>query len=151
MIVVEINSIFSSRGGCLVDIMQRLAEFFREDLTMMINSIMLILSKVNTDDSPPDFVIGQITQICEINQNLDASTKTLLRNLIRNKKIMIFPQPDKIKNHIELIKNDIKSMKPTVLTHNGSIFLSHRAINTVNSYLGFLNSKIAECSNKIAL
>ncbi len=50
VIVAEISSIIACRGGILVDIVLRLSQFFLNDLTFMLNSIILVLSKVNTDD-----------------------------------------------------------------------------------------------------
>ncbi len=50
VIVAEVSSIITCRGGILVDIVLRLSQFFLNDLTFMLNSIILVLSKVNTDD-----------------------------------------------------------------------------------------------------
>jgi hypothetical protein len=50
VIVAEISSIIALRGGILVQIVDRLSQFFEGDLIMMLDSILLVLSKVNTDD-----------------------------------------------------------------------------------------------------
>jgi hypothetical protein len=75
----------------------------------------------------------------------------LIETLIRNKKIVFFPHPDKITNHVNIIKKEITSMRPTVLTHDGKVTLSYQALNTVSSYISILNGNIAEMSKKIAL
>ena len=50
IMMVEIGSVMSARGGPLVDIAKRLRELFKNDFRQIINSCGLIVSKVNMDE-----------------------------------------------------------------------------------------------------
>ena len=50
LIVIEQSSLFSARGGSLVDVAKRLKEFFPKDFKKLINSVMMVVSKINPDD-----------------------------------------------------------------------------------------------------
>jgi hypothetical protein len=47
---------------------------------------------------------------------MNENTKILIRYLIKNKNIELFPYPTDIKNHIEVIKKSINNIRPTILS-----------------------------------
>ena len=50
LIVIEQSSLFSAKGGGLVDVAVRLRELFPRDFSNLVHSIMIVVSKVNPDD-----------------------------------------------------------------------------------------------------
>lgn len=63
------------------------------------------------------------------NKNFNESTLKLLNNIIQKNRMAIFPTPDKIKDHIEVIKKMISSISETTLAHNSNVSLSAQAIH----------------------
>lgn len=47
IIVVEVSSLLSARGGAFVDVALRLRELFANDFFQVVNSCFLLVSKVN--------------------------------------------------------------------------------------------------------
>jgi hypothetical protein len=62
---------------------------------------------------------------------------------VRNKRIYLFPTPDKLTTHIDIIRGELNKLKPTVLTKGGQVTLSYKANNVVTSYISQLNSQIS--------
>lgn len=50
ILVIDISSLLSSRGGVFTNLMKRLMELFPQDFKSMVNSIMLVVSKTDTCD-----------------------------------------------------------------------------------------------------
>ena len=50
VLVMEQSTLFSARGGSLVDVAVRLRELFPKDFKNLVHSIMIVVSKVNPDD-----------------------------------------------------------------------------------------------------
>ena len=50
LLVMEQSTLFSARGGSLVDVAVRLRELFPKDFRNLVHSIMIVVSKVNPDD-----------------------------------------------------------------------------------------------------
>ena len=50
ILVIEYSSLIFGRGGNLLEIAQRLLEFFPRDYSTLINSVMIMVTKVNTDE-----------------------------------------------------------------------------------------------------
>lgn len=50
IMMVETGSLYSGRGGPLVDLTKRLRELFQNDFRQIINSCGLIISKININD-----------------------------------------------------------------------------------------------------
>jgi lipopolysaccharide biosynthesis protein len=74
---------------------------------------------------------------------LRQNTSFLLQTLVHEKKIAIFPRPDQITaDHIKIIENKIKSIRPTALSSKANITLSQKAINMIHDCVNFLNKDL---------
>lgn len=49
ILVLEQSTLFSARGGSLVDVAIRLRELFPRDFNNLVQSVMIIISKANTE------------------------------------------------------------------------------------------------------
>ena len=49
ILVLEQSTLFSARGGSLVDVAIRLRELFPRDFNNIVQSVMIIISKANTE------------------------------------------------------------------------------------------------------
>ena len=67
VLVIECSTLISARGGNLSEIAKRLLELFPRDYATLINSIMILVTKVTTEDFEDLEVLELITKINEEN------------------------------------------------------------------------------------
>lgn len=96
VIMVEISSLLSSRGGSFVQVTQRLRELFQNDFRQIINSCVLVISKVHPSIYTREDIIGTIREISQQNKNLKPEEAMLLMELVEKKRIHVMPTPDSI-------------------------------------------------------
>jgi hypothetical protein len=49
-----------------------------------------------------------------------------------------------MEDHINIIRDQLSAIRPTILSHNGCVTLSAKAVNMVCNCLAFLNSELNE-------
>ena len=64
LIMVEVSSIFSARGEAFVKIARKLKELFQNDFAQIINSCLLVVSKVNLHQLSDADIKKNIEEIC---------------------------------------------------------------------------------------
>lgn len=62
----------------------------------MKDSIVLVLSKVDTDSWAKESAVEEIQAILDKNKHFNDTTKCLLLNIIDKNNVYFFPHPDKI-------------------------------------------------------
>lgn len=90
------GSLDSHRGGTLPEIARRLLELFPNDFTNLINSIGIVVSKVNTDDIEENDVLQRILEISRTNQNMPIECKGMISGIVERGNVILFPMPRQI-------------------------------------------------------
>jgi hypothetical protein len=81
---------------------------------------------------------------------MNENTKLLLRYVIKNKRIALFPIPTDIKNHIEVIEEHITNIRPITLKNPGCVVLSDPTLNMISSNLDNLNTELNALGGKFS-
>ena len=68
--VLEFESLLADGGKSITDVANRLLDLFLVDWQRMINSVMLVISKVNTAEFKLEEVISQIKDIVRNRDNI---------------------------------------------------------------------------------
>jgi hypothetical protein len=75
VIVVEIGSLFSARGGQLAPLIQRLEELLGDDFLSMADSSCIVASKVNLGEYNPEDISFQVSSIIKTNSYFSPGSK----------------------------------------------------------------------------
>ncbi len=75
VIVVELGSLFSARGGQLASLIQRLEGFFENDFLSMADSSCIVASKVNLSDFNLEDISFQVNSIIKDNSYFSPGSK----------------------------------------------------------------------------
>ena len=78
VMVVEISSLLSAKGGGLVEVAQRFRELFKNDFRQLVHSCLLVVSKINKTDNALEGVLRLIQRIISGNKNVLGSDGVLL-------------------------------------------------------------------------
>ena len=70
IVVLEFESLRADGGKSITDVANRLLDLFLVDWQRMINSVMLVISKVNTAEFKLEEVISQIKDIVRNRDNI---------------------------------------------------------------------------------
>lgn len=123
--MIEFSSLGSARGKTLVDVANRLYELFPSDFSNLVQSIVLVVSKVNTDEDELDCIIDEIKDIVSKNENISPQAQIVMRTLVEKKSVILFPLPKFINpGVIQGIKNKIEGSRACVLSSDASVSLS---------------------------
>jgi hypothetical protein len=82
VIMVEMSSLLSARGGAFVDVALRLRALFQEDFRMIVGSCLLVITKQIDAVMTKQEIIGTIEEISQDNKNLKVEGVMLLKSLI---------------------------------------------------------------------
>lgn len=93
LLVVEQSTLISGRGGKLPEIARRLLELFPRDFSNLINSIAVVVSKVNTEDVELADVLEHIQGINDKNQNMPVECRAMISNIVERGNVILFPLP----------------------------------------------------------
>ena len=128
ILVIEQSTLFSARGGSLVDIAVRLRELFPKDFNSLVHSIMIVISKVNPDDFEEDDIVSKISSITNQNQNLPQECQMMLNTIVQFRRVVIFPYPKYMNpDKINEIKTRIRDLRDCILSEDATISLSPSA------------------------
>ena len=94
-----------------MDVAVQLHKLFGTTFREVINSCLLIISKVDENVATMEELIGCIREIGEANQKLGTEGAMLIKTLINQNKIIGFPIPGKMNDHtLDQIKENIKKI-----------------------------------------
>lgn len=99
---------------------------------MVINSCILIISKVNYNVMTHDEVVENVEEIGAQNQNLRAEGQMLVKTLVKKKRILSFPTPEFINSGTtNSLIMAIQDMQGFPIASEAIISLSPAAKNTL--------------------
>ena len=98
ILTIDINTLRSGRGGNLPAIARRLLDLFPKDFKVLMNSIMIVVTKVNPEDDSIEDLVERIDEINKSNANIPAECSILLNTIVEKKNVRIFPFPRFIDN-----------------------------------------------------
>ena len=76
----------------MIDVANRLAKLFPEDYQRLVNSVVLVCSKVGSDDELED-IVGTMKDILEKNKNIDPAGLMMMKTILEYNRVCIFPIP----------------------------------------------------------
>lgn len=128
LLTIEISTLKSGRGGKLAEIAIRLLELFGQDFNYLLNSIMILVTKVNPEDYSHEDIREILTEITNSNENMPLECKGILNTILERNNILIIPFPKYVDNDkINVIKQKLDSIPTTTLSKNANISLDYKA------------------------
>ena len=92
IIVLEFASLINGRGETLIEVANRLAKLFPDDYMKLIDSIVLVCSKVDPENELED-ILEEMKEILSLNKNISEPGKMLMKTIIEFQRVRIFPIP----------------------------------------------------------
>ena len=100
IIVVEIYTLYSARAGGLLDLAIKLQSLFGDYFYEIINSCMLVVTKVNLEPQTLFNIKGKLKKFTDASIDLKKEAKILIDTLITKDRIKIFPVPTQINDSV---------------------------------------------------
>ena len=129
-----------------MDVAAQLHKMFGASFNQVINSCLLIISKVGATESTFQELIGCIEQISQQNSSVSPEGVMLMKTLIAQKRIAEFPTPRNINDDtINQIKESIKKIPLFHVAQEPNLALSHDGKNAIDNLI----DRIDKQKNKV--
>lgn len=143
IMVIEYPTLQAGRGNSFPEVANRLATLFPKDFDRLINSIMLLVTKVPLSMIKEQEIIEEIEEINSTNKNMEIKCKTMIERIVAQRNIFIMPIPSDMNvGYIQKLKAGIVTMRPTMLSRDATISLSWDAKSMLENLSNELASSI---------
>ena len=142
IIVVEWFTLYSGRGGVIIDLAAKLQQLFGDYFNEIITSCIMVVTKIDYNNIRLEDIKGILNDIAEANVDFTPEARLLLETLLRFERILCFPVPTQINDEvIDFILSSIDSIEGYPITHEPEVALSPRGKYMIDQLGGHLEKE----------
>ena len=128
VVMLEFASLATVRGKSIADVANRLLDLFPGDWEGMMDSVVVVVSKVNAAEVELEEVISEISSIVSSNDNISTGAKAVMMRALESNRVALFPLPNGISTEaIGDISSKIDSVAECTLGQDANISLGEGA------------------------